>query len=80
MTVRESIKRYLYDYQGFDEDEVNRLNDDTDLFLEYGLDSIDYVELIMHLETNFSISIDDTKIEITKNILELETYIKTLIK
>lgn len=55
-TVRDRAEKIIGEELGA---EVSKLTDSTDLFDELGADSLDRVELVIELESEFSIDIDD---------------------
>jgi acyl carrier protein len=59
---------------GFNPNEVV-INDDTNLAEEFGLDSLDVVELTVELEKEFNIRISDDKIEEIKTFSDLERVV-----
>jgi len=59
---------------GFNPNEVV-INDDTNLAEEFGLDSLEVVELTVELEKEFNIRISDDKIEEIKTFSDLERVV-----
>jgi acyl carrier protein len=51
------------------------INDDTNLVEEFGLDSLDVVELTLELEKKFNIIISDDDIERIKTFSDLERVV-----
>lgn len=58
----------------FNPNEVE-VNDDTNLREEFGLDSIDVIELSWQLENDFNIDISDNDIEKIKTFSDLERVV-----
>jgi acyl carrier protein len=54
---------------------VADMQDDTHLFNEYSLDSVDSVELCMHIEKAFDIIIEDEELEQVETVDDLITLI-----
>lgn len=55
---------------------VNQINDDTDLIQDFEFDSINIIQLVVKIETEFDIEIDDDdlileKLSLYKGLVEL---------
>jgi acyl carrier protein len=87
MTTREkienTIKKYIVD-EFFDDERTQKgwneklKNPDTKLKEDLGLDSLDGVQLIMHIEDIFRISIPDDEINYSSTLKELFDYVENL--
>ncbi len=71
-TINERVKQVIADTLGVDPSKVNPY---SDLKKDLGADSLDVVELIMVLETEFNVSIPDEQIERMKEVRHLTDYI-----
>lgn len=75
--IAERVKNLVVDQLGVDEDQVTPTASFTD---DLGADSLDAVELVMALETEFHIEIPDEDAESLTNIEETVKYIQEKIE
>lgn len=71
----ENVKRVISDTLGI---ELSKLKPDADLKKDYGVDSLEIVELVMELEKHFNISIPDAMIDSLKTTEHFIDYIETV--
>src|ERR1700752_5457780 len=67
MSVFDKVKKCIVEQLGVDEDEVTPEASITD---DLGADSLDQVELVMELETEFNIDIPDEEAEKIKTVVD----------
>ena len=68
--VLDNVRAIIADQMGIDE---SRITPDTDIIKDLGADSLDIVELLMNLETEWGLVIDDEdvpKLQKIKNVVE----------
>ena len=75
--IAERVKNLVVEQLGVDEDQVTPTASFTD---DLGADSLDAVELVMALETEFHIEIPDEDAESLTNIEETVKYIQEKIE
>ena len=75
--IAERVKNLVVEQHGVDEDQVTPTATVTD---DLGADSLDAVELVMALETEFHIEIPDEDAESLTNIEETVKYIQEKIE
>lgn len=56
MDIKATVKQIIADELGFDENEID---DNANLELDLGADSLDVVELVMAIEEKFDVSVSD---------------------
>ncbi|MDR3209940.1 MAG: acyl carrier protein [Oscillospiraceae bacterium] len=61
------------------EQEIDKITEDTDIMADLGADSLDLVELIMEIESEYGISVTDESIYQCKTVGELTAYIEGLL-
>ena len=71
---RKTAIKAIEDVAIFDPNKV-AINDDTNLVEEFGLDSLDVVEVTLELEKKCNISISDDDIERIKTFSDLERVV-----
>ena len=59
---------------------IEEITPSTDIALDLGADSLDLVELITELETEYNITVTDESIYSCKTVGELTEYIEGLLK
>ena len=72
MTTKEKIEVLLQNITG-NADRHLQLND---TFYDLGLDELDVVELIMELESTFSIEIDDKEVDNFRSVQDVVCYLE----
>lgn len=75
--VFEKVKKIVAETLNVEEDKINL---ETSLVEDLGADSLDAVELIMALESEFGLEIDDDSAQQSKTIGELVAYIESRLK
>ena len=75
--VFEKVKKIVAETLNVEEDKINL---ETSLVEDLGADSLDAVELIMALESEFGLEIDDDSAQQAKTIGELVAYIESRLK
>ncbi len=73
------IKEYLSSNPSFklDKDEVSQIDSDTDFDSDFGLDSLDRIELVMQLERETGVTISDEDAESATTVGKMiECFIK----
>ena len=78
MNVREQIETIISDVVGIEI--IDMKEDDTNLRDDLGFDSLDFVEVIMHIEKDLNIVIDDDDAENVETIKDLENLVSKLVK
>jgi acyl carrier protein len=73
MSVFDKVKKVIVEQLGVDEDEVTPEASITD---DLGADSLDQVELVMALETEFNLDIPDEDAEKIKTVGDAVRYIE----
>ncbi|HXM19523.1 MAG TPA: acyl carrier protein [Candidatus Tumulicola sp.] len=73
MSVFEKVKKTIVEQLGVDEDEVTV---DASITDDLGADSLDQVELVMALETEFNLDIPDEEAEKIKTVGDAVRYIE----
>jgi acyl carrier protein len=73
MSVFDKVKKTIVEQLGVDEDEVTAEASITD---DLGADSLDQVELVMALETEFNLDIPDEDAEKIKTVGDAVRYIE----
>ncbi len=73
MSVFDKVKKSIVEQLGVDEDEVTPEASITD---DLGADSLDQVELVMALETEFNLDIPDEDAEKIKTVGDAVRYIE----
>jgi acyl carrier protein len=73
MSVFEKVKKTIVEQLGVDEDEVTL---DASITDDLGADSLDQVELVMALETEFNLDIPDEEAEKIKTVGDAVRYIE----
>jgi len=73
--ISERTKKVIADTLGVNE---AALTPETDLIKDLGADSLDVVELVSILETEFKVSIPDEKIERMKKVSHFIEYFETV--
>ncbi|HXW51476.1 MAG TPA: acyl carrier protein [Candidatus Acidoferrales bacterium] len=73
MSVFDKVKKTIVEQLGVDEDEVTPEASITD---DLGADSLDQVELVMALETEFNLDIPDEDAEKIKTVGDAVRYIE----
>ncbi len=73
MSVFDKVKKCIVEQLGVDEDEVTL---DASITDDLGADSLDQVELVMALETEFNLDIPDEEAEKIKTVGEAIDYIE----
>ncbi|MDQ2818674.1 MAG: acyl carrier protein [Candidatus Eremiobacteraeota bacterium] len=73
MSVYEKVKKVFVEQLGVDEDEVTPEASITD---DLGADSLDQVELVMALETEFNLDIPDEEAEKIKTVGDAVKYVE----
>jgi len=73
MSVFEKVKKTIFEQLGVDEDEVTV---DASITDDLGADSLDQVELVMALETEFNLDIPDEEAEKIKTVGDAVRYIE----
>lgn len=71
--IFEKIKEILVDQLGIEAEEINM---DSNFIDDLNADSLDIVELVMAMETEFDISIPDEDAEKIKKISDAVEYVK----
>ena len=71
-----SLKSIIKDIVGFD---VEEMNEQSSLFNDLGLDSLDAVELIMKCEKKYNIKISDNVVKNIHSVSDLIDIINSLI-
>lgn len=74
--IEKKLKNILADKYDIGVDPLQPLKEEANLQDEYGLDSLDFVELIMECEKEFNISIPDDKAEGLKTFNQVVTAIE----
>ena len=59
---------------------IEQVTDQANIIDDLGFDSLDSVELIMHLEEEFGISIDDSETDNLKSVDQISKAIATKLK
>jgi acyl carrier protein len=59
--------------------DIDTITEDTDIMADLGADSLDLVELIMELESEYGITVTDESIYQCKTVGELAAYIESLL-
>lgn len=73
MSVFDKVKKTIVEQLGVDEDEVTL---DASITDDLGADSLDQVELVMALETEFNLDIPDEDAEKIKTVGDAVRYIE----
>ncbi|MBC5823274.1 MAG: acyl carrier protein [Candidatus Eremiobacteraeota bacterium] len=73
MSVYDKVKKVFVEQLGVDEDEVTPEASITD---DLGADSLDQVELVMALETEFNLDIPDEEAEKIKTVGDAVKYVE----
>jgi len=73
MSVFDKVKKCIVEQLGVDEDEVTL---DASITDDLGADSLDQVELVMALETEFNLDIPDEEAEKIKTVGDAVRYIE----
>lgn len=71
--VFEKVKKIITEQLGIDEKEVNL---ESAFIEDLGADSLDIVELIMAMESEFDMEIDDDEVEDISTVEDVVNYIK----
>ncbi|MBQ7572729.1 MAG: acyl carrier protein [Clostridia bacterium] len=71
--ILERVKSVIVDQLGVDEDDITM---EASFIDDLGADSLDIVELVMGLETEFDLEIPDTQAENIKTVGDAVNYIK----
>ena len=71
--VFEKVKRIITEQLGIDEKDVNL---DSAFIEDLGADSLDIVELIMAMESEFDMEIEDDSVEDISTVEDVVNYIK----
>lgn len=72
--IFDKVKNIISEQLGIDEEEINM---DSSFVDDLGADSLDIVELIMALETEFDLEIPDEDAEKISTVSDVVGYIKT---
>jgi acyl carrier protein len=75
MSVYDKVKKTIVEQLGVDEEEVTMDKSITD---DFGADSLDQVELVMALETEFNLDIPDEEAEKIKTVGDAVRYIEAV--
>lgn len=75
--IKDTITHILVDKLGISETEITP---DANFTKDLGIDSLDYAELVMEFEQNFSIRIPDTDAEKLKTVEQAIQYIGNKMK
>ena len=78
--VMEKIKEIIFKSAGIKEEEKAKLTLASLLTTDLGLDSIDFVEVIMALEEHFDIEIPDADAQKISTLSDVVDYIKSKLK
>lgn len=70
--IFERVQLTLCNVQGFPVDQVTP----TSTFEQLELDSLDAVEMVIHLEEEFNIDIDDELVKSARSVADVINYIK----
>jgi len=73
MNINKTVKHLIAKHLGVEE---KRIKDTSSLEDDLGADSLDIVEVIMAIETEFNIEIPDRVIENIKTVQDIITYLK----
>ncbi len=73
MTIDQKLKEIILKIATQDTD-INNINEETILTDDIGYDSIEIIELIVELESEFNIEIDDDDLEIENLIIYKKLY------
>ena len=71
--IKKTVKHIIAKHLSIEE---KKIKDSSNLSDDLGADSLDIVELIMAIETEFDIEIPDQIIENTKTVEDIITYLK----
>ena len=71
--VLDKVRAIIADQMGIDE---SRITPDTDIIKDLGADSLDIVELLMNLETEWGLVIDDEDVPKLQKIKNVVAYIE----
>ena len=71
--IKKTVKHIIAKHLGIEEKKVK---DSSNLSDDLGADSLDVVELVMAVETEFDIEIPDRVIENIKTVQDIITYLK----
>ena len=71
--VLDNVRAIIADQMGIDE---SRITPDTDIIKDLGADSLDIVELLMNLETEWGLVIDDEDVPKLQKIKNVVAYIE----
>lgn len=71
--VLEKVKKIIEEQLGIDAKEINP---DSSFVEDLGADSLDIVELIMAMESEFDMEIDDDEVEDITTVEDVVNYIK----
>ncbi len=72
MDIREKVVEILVNMLGI---EASEITDDANLIRDLGIDSLDYAELVMEFEQNFSVKIPDSDAEQLQTVGGIVTYL-----
>ncbi|MEG2084458.1 MAG: acyl carrier protein [Clostridia bacterium] len=75
--IFEKITQLIADQLGVD---INELKPETDLKVDLKADSLDVVEIIMDIESEFGITVEDEKVMALVTIKDVVDYISSLTK
>jgi acyl carrier protein len=76
-TIADEIRQIMVDDFGV---KLEEIADDCDIFSSFGFDSLDGVQLILHLETTFDIELEDEVLDRkVMTVAELISIIEPLI-
>lgn len=76
MSTFDRIRKIVADQLSIELEKVS----ETTTFEEVDADSLDVVEVIMSVESEFSIDLPDEEVENFKNVGELSAYVDSLLK
>ena len=71
--VLDKVRAIIADQMGIDE---SKITPDTDIIKDLGADSLDIVELLMNLETEWGLVIDDEDVPKLQKIKNVVAYIE----
>jgi len=59
--------------------DIEKISEDTDIMADLGADSLDLVELIMELESEYGVTVTDESIYQCRTVADLAKFIEDLI-
>jgi acyl carrier protein len=75
--IIEKLKAIIKPYLEYEEDEAfENLNEETNLIDELSFDSVDLIEIVIDIEEAFDIKIEDSEIQIIKQVKDIVGLIK----